>query len=80
MKIQSLILLFTLFTSALYAETIQSMEFRNQAIIDILLVLGKNSGNSIVPDETVKGEASYFFSNTDFETALSLFLSTYNYF
>jgi len=64
----------------LFSQNIQSMEFRNQPITDILLVLGKNSGTSIVPDETVKGNASYYFSDTDFETALSLFLSSYNYY
>ncbi len=64
----------------LFGQNIESIEFRNQSITDILLVLGETSGNSIVPDETVKGNASYYFSDTDFETALSLFLTSYNYY
>ena len=35
------------------------------------------AGRSIVPDETVSGNASYYFATTDFETALEVFLSTY---
>ncbi len=66
--------------SSLYGENIKAMEFKNQSISDILLVLGEISNNSIVPDETVKGNASYYFSDTDFDTALSLFLSSYNYY
>jgi type II secretory pathway component GspD/PulD (secretin) len=65
---------------SLFSQNLDSMEFRNQSITDILLVLGEVSGKSIIPDETVKGNASYYFSNTDFETALSLFLTTYNYY
>ena len=75
-----LIFLFLILAQYIYSQNIQSMEFRNQSITDILLVLGETSGNSIVPDETVKGNASYFFSDTDFETALTLFLSSYNYY
>ena len=35
------------------------------------------AGRSIVPDETVSGNASYYFTSMDFETALGIFLSTY---
>lgn len=63
-----------------YSQKIDSMEFRNQSISDILLVLGELSGTSIVPDETVEGNASYYFNDVDIETALSLFLSSYNYY
>ena len=61
----------------LSAQRIKEMEFKNQAIADILLALGQTAGRSIVPDETVSGTASYYFTETDFETALSIFLSTY---
>lgn len=63
-----------------YSQKIDSMEFRNQSITDILLVLGELSGTSIVPDETVVGNASYYFNDMDIETALSLFLTSYNYY
>jgi type II secretory pathway component GspD/PulD (secretin) len=71
-------LLFALLVAGnLPAQQIKEMEFKNQAITDILLALGEVSGKSIVPDETVTGTASYYFTETDFETALKIFLSTY---
>lgn len=53
------------------------MEFRDQSITDILMVLAEASGKSIIPDETISGNATFFFTDSDFETALSLFLNTY---
>jgi len=41
------------------------------------LSLASMTGKSIIPDETVDGRASYFFTKTDFETALAIFLQTY---
>ena len=52
------------------------MQFIDQPITDILLALGEISGKSIIPDETVKGSASYYFVETDFETAFDVFLET----
>ncbi len=63
---------------ALSAQFIESMEFQDKPIADILLALAEVSGKSIVPDETVTGRASYYFSSVDFDTALKVFLSTYN--
>jgi general secretion pathway protein D len=59
------------------AQQIREIEFKNQPITDILIALGEMAGRSIVPDETVSGTASYYFTSTDFETALAAFLSTY---
>ncbi len=59
------------------AQQIKEMQFVNQPITDILLALGEVSGRSIIPDETVSGAASYYFTQTDFDTALQVFLSTY---
>jgi general secretion pathway protein D len=56
---------------------IKEMRFVNQPITDILLALAEVSGRSMVPDETVRGDASYYFAETDFDTALRLFLDTY---
>ncbi len=56
---------------------IKEMRFTNQPITDILLSLAEVSGRSMVPDETVRGEASYYFAETDFDAALRLFLDTY---
>ena len=63
--------------AVLPAQQIREMEFKNQSIVDILLALAVMSGRSIVPDETVSGTASYYFNETDFETALKIFLTTY---
>ena len=66
--------------TALQAQTIREMEFKNQPITDILLALAQMAGRSIVPDETVAGNASYYFSQTDLDAALTLFLGTYGYY
>ncbi|MBB6478484.1 hypothetical protein [Spirochaeta isovalerica] len=80
-KKSTLLLLLLFFAGfALFAQHIDSIEFRNQEITDILMVLAQSTGHSIIPDETVTGQASYYFDNIEFETALSLFLSTYNYY
>ena len=72
----SLFLLLSL-GSPLFGQQIKEMQFVNQPVTDILLALGEVSGKSLVPDETVSGSASYRFSQTDFDTALQSFLSTY---
>lgn len=56
------------------AQQISRMEFKNQPITDILLVLAEASGISIVTDETINGNASFYFSETDIRTALRSFL------
>lgn len=55
---------------------IDEMSFRDQPVRDILLALGRATGRSIIPDETVTGRASYYFSNTTVDAALSAFLPT----
>ncbi|MDC7241483.1 MAG: hypothetical protein PQJ50_14095, partial [Spirochaetales bacterium] len=50
------------------------MEFRNQPVTDILLVLAEVSRQSIIPDDTVEGNATYLFHNMPFEEALARFL------
>lgn len=69
--------LLLLMAAPLAAQRIKEMEFKNQAITDILLALGEMAGRSIVPDETVTGTASYYFTDTDFDSALRVFLSIY---
>lgn len=76
----ALILLVLLALSQAGAQTIKEMEFKEKPITDILLALAQMSGTSIIPDDTVSGNASYFFSNTTLNTALKLFLSTYGYY
>jgi len=62
------------------SQQIRSMEFRNQSIIDILMALAEVSGTSIIPDETVSGNASFHFSDSDLFEALEIFLSQYKLF
>jgi len=77
-KILILIMCFLFLVPPLiYPQQIKEIEFKNQLITDILLALAEMSGKSIIPDETVDGRASYFFSEMDFETALTVFLQTY---
>ena len=57
---------------------IAEMRFQNQPIADILFSLAQAAGVSIVPDDTVRGDASYYFAETDFRTALQAFLETYH--
>ncbi len=71
-------LLALVFTFPLAAQQIQSMEFRNQPVTDILLALGKMSGKSIIADPSVSGYTSYYFEETNFDRALHDFLSANN--
>ncbi len=78
MKKSLILLLILLSVHPLFSQSIKSIEFHNQNITDILLVLAESSGVSIIPDETVSGKASFYFSESTIEEALSRFLSTYN--
>ena len=60
------------------SRKLSEINFNNQRITDILLVLARDAGVSIVPDGTVTGSASYHFSDMEFETALYSFLSAYD--
>jgi len=73
-----LFLLIILFNASyIFSQNIKSMEFHNQNITDILLVLAESSGISIISDETVTGKASFYFSESTIDEALNNFLSTY---
>lgn len=62
----------------LYSQEVPQMEFQNQKITDILVVLADLGKCSIIPDETVKGTATYYFQKAHFAQALENFLRTYN--
>jgi len=59
------------------AQVIPEMEFNNVEITDIFLALSNAANISIIPDDTIKGTATYFFVEMEFEKALEVFLSTY---
>ncbi len=67
-------------SALLFSQTIDEMEFNNQPIRDILLVLAQMSGQSIIADNTVAGNASYYFNHIDLDQALEQFLSHYGMF
>lgn len=67
-----------LFISSVYSQNIKSMEFHNQKISDILLSIAAISDTSIIPDETIEGTASFYFSDSTLEQVLDLFASSYN--
>jgi type II secretory pathway component GspD/PulD (secretin) len=69
--------IFLIFVVPLPAQQFKQMEFKDQPVTDILLALAAMSDRSIVPDETVSGNASYYFTETDLDTALKIFLDTY---
>ncbi|MCF6335637.1 MAG: hypothetical protein L3J12_07840 [Spirochaetales bacterium] len=67
-----------IFILPLFAFEIEEMEFIDQPIKDILFTLARITGNSIIADSTVSGKGSYYFIDTDLETALKQFLSVYD--
>lgn len=57
---------------------IDRLEFRDRPVADILLALGEAGHMSIVPDGTISGNASYYFSDMNFDEALNKFSSAFN--
>ena len=47
------IFLFLVFITPLFSQQIDSIDVKDQSIADILMVLARAGGKSIVPDETV---------------------------
>ncbi|MBN2651883.1 MAG: hypothetical protein JXR63_05820 [Spirochaetales bacterium] len=72
--------LFLLVAFGGFSFEIAEMEFKNQEIKDILLILGQKANISIIPDDTVTGVASFYFSKMDIDLALELFLAANNLF
>lgn len=66
--------------SVLPAQMISKMDFRNQSIADILMVLADMGKKSIVIDETVTGTATFYFGESSFEEALRRFAEACNLF
>ena len=76
------LLIFLLFTVSLFSQeqNIRAMDFRNQSITDILMVLAEAGRQSIIVDETVMGTATFHFSDSTFEEALYRFTTACNLF
>ena len=57
----------------LFGQRIRAMDFRNRPIAEILMVLADSSGASVILDETVTGQATFYFTDSSFEDALRRF-------
>jgi general secretion pathway protein D len=68
---------FLVYTLRVFSQVIPAMEFNNAEITDIFLALSNAAKISIIPDDTIKGTATYFFVEMEFEKALDIFLHTY---
>ncbi|QEN05067.1 hypothetical protein EW093_10215 [Thiospirochaeta perfilievii] len=76
LKNQTLTLLFIIvFTPRLYSQA-QVLEFDNKPVTDVLLVLADLTGKNIIPDESVTGNCSYYFTTENIDKALNLFLQS----
>jgi len=83
MKLPLVFFVLLVFFSSPYAaqsQTIRAMDFRNQNITDILMILAETGRRSIIVDETVMGTATFHFSDSTFEEALSRFADACNLF
>lgn len=80
MKKFFLIIVFLFISLSLHSQTIQSMEFQRQEISDILLALAESTETSILPDETITGKVSFYFSESSLQDALDIFSNTFHLF
>ena len=67
------LLLLVIIGPLLFAQRIQTMDFRNRPIAEILMALADSSGASLIIDETVTGQATFHFTDSSFENALRRF-------
>ena len=65
---------------ALQGQAITKMDFRNQNISDILMILADMGKKSIIIDPSVTGTATFYFSDSSFEEALYRFADACNLF
>jgi len=74
------LVIFVFISNNLFAQgqNIRAMDFRNQNITDILMVLAEAGRQSIIVDETVMGSATFHFSDSTFEEALFRFADACN--
>ena len=66
-------------TSFLFSAEIE-MEFRNQKITDIIYSLSSLDEKAVYCDESVSGNATFIFRDSDFESALRRFADAYGLF
>jgi general secretion pathway protein D len=72
------VVLLVFFSSlSLFGQLIKEMSFVDKPIVDILFALGAVGQKTIIPDDTVHGNANYYIYNMEFDKALKVFLDTY---
>ncbi len=64
----------------IHGQQIDDLEFVNAPVRDIFVALGSVTGNSVIPDETITGTASFYFTDVDFESAMALLAARFNLF
>jgi len=74
------VLLFLVLPWMINGQTIKKLDFRNQNISDILMVLADMGKQSIIIDPSVTGTATFYFSDSEFEDALYQFIDACNLF
>lgn len=74
------IILFLISSTPIFPQESQVLEFNNRPIRDVLAVMGELNKRRIIPDETVSGNCSFYFSTSDMSEALELFLKSQNLF
>lgn len=78
-KLQTLLFLIIISNPQInFAQDNQVLEFNNRPVRDVLAVMAELSGKSIITDSTISGNCSFYFSTTDMDEALDLFLKSQN--
>ncbi len=72
-RIAGLALACALSVTALWAQKIGKMEFKNQNIVDILTIITDMAGRSIIIDPSVAGRITFHFGESDYMDALKSF-------
>lgn len=80
MKFKLSLLLFVVTSMAISSQEKQVLEFNNKPVVDVLMVLADLSDKNIIPDDSVSGICSYYFTTDDMDEALDLFLKSQNLF
>jgi type II secretory pathway component GspD/PulD (secretin) len=78
LKLLPVLLFILIIQLPVQGQTIRAMDFRNQNIADILMVLADAGNQSIIVDESVLGTATFHFSDSSFEDALYRFTDACN--
>ena len=78
MKKIALAIILISFGFSISAQIIEEIEFINQPIRDVLLVLAELGNRSIIADETVSGNTSHYFRDITVDEALETILGPNN--